>query len=184
MAAGKAGCRGIPVVAFAGYSGSGKTTLIEALLPCLRRRGLRVAVVKHDAHRFDVDRPGKDSWRFTQAGAEVSVISSAEKTALIERRELSLLEILGRVRDVDLILVEGYKNEPLTQIGICRAAAGKDFTAPLNRFIAVVTDRADVRADVPVFFLSDAEGIAEFLLNHLEHLTHFCGGALEQPAPQ
>ena len=59
MAAGKAGCRGIPVVAFAGYSGSGKTTLIEALLPCLRRRGLRVAVVKHDAHRFDVDRPGR-----------------------------------------------------------------------------------------------------------------------------
>ena len=143
-----------------------------------------MAVVKHDAHRFDVDRPGKDSWRFTQAGAAVSVISSAEKTALIERRELTLLEILARVRDVDLILVEGYKNEPLTQIAICRAAAGKDFTAPLNRFIAVVTDRADVRADVPVFSLSDAEGIAGFLLNHLEHLTYFCGGALEQPAPQ
>ena len=76
--------QGIPVIAFAGYSGSGKTTLIEALIPCLRRRGLRVAVIKHGAHHFDMDRPGKDSWRFSQAGAEVSVITSPEKTAVVE----------------------------------------------------------------------------------------------------
>lgn len=176
--------KSIPVIAFAGYSGSGKTTVIEALIPCLRRQGLRVAVVKHDAHRFDVDCPGKDSWRFTQAGAEVSVISSAEKTALIERRELSLLDALARVQDVDLILVEGYKNEPLTQIGICRVAAGKDFTAPLGRFAAVVTDRTDIRTDVPVFSPWDAEGIAGFLIDHLGYVTHFDNGVLEQPAPQ
>ena len=136
-AAERSGVRGIPVVAFAGYSGSGKTTVIAALIPHLRRRGLRVAVVKHAAHSFDMSHPGKDSWQFSQAGAEVSVISSPEQTALVERRALQLAEVLERIRDVDLILVEGHKNEPLTQIGVCRAASGNHFTAPVERFIAV-----------------------------------------------
>lgn len=78
-AAERSGVRGIPVVAFAGYSGSGKTTVIAALIPHLRRRGLRVAVVKHAAHSFDMSHPGKDSWQFSQAGAEVSVISSRSR---------------------------------------------------------------------------------------------------------
>lgn len=175
--------QGIPVIAFAGYSGSGKTTLIEALIPCLRRRGLRVAVIKHDAHHFDMDRPGKDSWRFSQAGAEVSVITSPEKIAVVEQRGLPLWEVLSRVRDVDLILVEGYKNEPLTQIGLCRAASGKDFTAPVERFAAVVTDRMDVAAAVPVFSFRDAEAVAAFIETNKSCFTRFDHGALEITAP-
>ena len=140
---------GIPVLAFAAYSGTGKTTLIERLVVSLKEKGLRVAVIKHDGHRFDMDHEGKDSWRFTQAGADLSIISSAEKTALIEQRELSFPQVAAMVRNVDLILVEGYKNEPLTQIGICRKASGKGFTAELSRYIAVVTDTDIGDTEVP-----------------------------------
>ena len=80
----------IPIVGFAAWSGTGKTTLIEALVAHLTAQGVRVAVIKHDAHRFEIDREGKDSWRFTQAGAAISIVSSAEKTALIESRPMGL----------------------------------------------------------------------------------------------
>ena len=115
---------GIPVLAFAAYSGTGKTTLLEKVIRTLKRRGMRVAVIKHDGHDFTIDREGKDSWRFTQAGADISIISSAAKTALVEQRPLSFAQAAAMVHDVDLILVEGYKQEPLTQIGIFRKASG------------------------------------------------------------
>ena len=134
---------GIPVLAFAAYSGTGKTTLLEKVIRTLKRRGMRVAVIKHDGHDFTIDREGKDSWRFTQAGADISIISSAAKTALVEQRPLSFAQAAAMVHDVDLILVEGYKQEPLTQIGIFRKASGKGFTADISRYAAVVTD-ADV----------------------------------------
>ena len=110
----------IPVVGFAAYSGTGKTTLIEKLLRSLKEKGLRVAVVKHNAHDFEIDQEGKDSWRFNQAGADVMLISSTRKTALIEQRQHSLRENLSMIRDVDLILVEGYKQENIPKIGISR----------------------------------------------------------------
>jgi molybdopterin-guanine dinucleotide biosynthesis protein MobB len=111
----------IPVIAFAAYSGTGKTTLIEKLIIALKEKGLRLAVIKHDGHKFEIDHEGKDSWRFAQAGAEITMISSAEKTAYIEQGDLSLEQLLGMVHNVDLILVEGYKNKDLPQIGIARA---------------------------------------------------------------
>lgn len=134
------GLKTVPAIGFAGYSGSGKTTVIEALIPFLKEKGLRLAVIKHDAHGIDVDREGKDSWRFTEAGAEMSIVSGPEKTAVIEKREVGLEQLFTMVHDVDLILVEGYKNEPLSQIGICRKENGKGFTDALDRFEAVVTD--------------------------------------------
>ncbi len=112
----------IPVIAFAAWSGTGKTTLIEKVVAVLKAKGLRLAVIKHDAHRFEIDREGKDSWRFTQAGADVVLLSSPEKTALVAQRAHTLRELIASVRDVDLILVEGYKNEDLPQIGVSRAA--------------------------------------------------------------
>lgn len=163
----------IPAIAIAAYSGTGKTTLIKRLLPALRSRGLRVAVVKHDGHRFDIDHEGKDSWRFTQAGAQVCVISSAEKTALIEQRSLSLPQVLSLVLDVDLILVEGYKNEDLPQIGLCRRAAGKGFTSPLDRYLAVVTDLEGLDAAIPLFKPDDIEELTEFIMKNMEDFTHF-----------
>ncbi|MCC8120690.1 MAG: cyclic pyranopterin monophosphate synthase MoaC [Oscillospiraceae bacterium] len=163
----------IPVFAFAAYSGTGKTTLIEGVLRELKARGLRVAVIKHDGHRFEIDREGKDSWRFAQAGADITVISSQEKTAYIEQRSLSLEQLLDMAHDVDLILVEGYKNASLPQIGIARRATGKGFTAPLERYIAIVTDMDEVETALPRFALEDYQGVAEFMVQNMEDFTHF-----------
>lgn len=157
----------VPILAFAGYSGSGKTTLIERLIPALTANGLRVAVVKHDAHGFEIDRKGKDSRRFLDAGAVMTALSSAEQTAVIERRKLSFSEALARVHDVDLILVEGYKNEPLPRIGI--QANGKKLPAEAERYIAVVTDDPAFSAPVPIFAPEDIPALTEFVMD----FTHF-----------
>ena len=167
----------IPVVAFAAYSGTGKTTLIEKLILELKSRGLRLAVIKHDGHKFEIDHEGKDSWRFAQAGADITMISSAEKTAYIEKGDLSLEQLLGMVHGVDLILVEGYKNKDLPQIGIARKETGKGFTADISRFIALVTD-LDVETDIPCFGLEDIPSIADFIqerttVNTTNDFTHF-----------
>ena len=168
----------IPVVAFAAYSGTGKTTLIEQLIPRLKAKGLRLAVIKHDAHGFEIDREGKDSWRFTRAGADTVYLSSQEKTASVEQRGRSLTELLDGVRDADLVLVEGYKNEALPQIGISRTATGRGFPSPdLSHYLAVVTDE-EVAAEIPRFNLDDYDGIAEFIYRETEmkpnaDFTHF-----------
>lgn len=148
----------IPILSFAGYSGTGKTTLIERLLPLLIKRGLRVAVIKHDVHGFDIDRKGKDSWRFTQAGAAVSAISSSEKAAFVEQRALTFSDVRARMTDVDLILVEGYKSEDIPQIGLERQAAGLGFPDNVERYIALVTDADDV-TDNPAGAHSDTDDV-------------------------
>lgn len=165
--------KGIPVLGFAAYSGTGKTTLIERLVGSLKARGLRVAVIKHDGHDFEIDRRGKDSWRFTQAGADISVISSAAKTAFVEQRPLSFSQAAAMVHDVDLILVEGYKQEGFSQIGICRRDAGQGFPAPLSRYIAAVTDARPKDAGIPCFGLDDIQGLTEFIMKNMDDFTHF-----------
>lgn len=165
--------KGIPVLAFAAYSGTGKTTLIEKLVSNLKAKGLRIAVIKHDAHQIDIDREGKDSWRFSKAGAELSIVSSAEKTACIEQRPLQFEQVIEKVHDVDLILVEGYKKEPLSQIGICRKETGKDFPADISRYVAVVTDVEGLNMDIPQFSFEDIDEIAEFIMKNKNDFTHF-----------
>lgn len=164
--------RDIPIIGFAAWSGTGKTTLIERLIPVLKSRGLRLGVVKHDGHTFDIDRPEKDSWRYTQAGAEVSLISSREQTALVERRALDFEAILSRVRDVDLILVEGWKDGPFPKIGLSRAATGKGLPGPADAYIALVTDQ-DISCPCPRFGFDDIEEIADFMVKNMEDFTHF-----------
>ncbi len=165
---------GIPILGFAAYSGTGKTTLIEKLVRSLKARGLRIAVIKHDGHDFDIDHKGKDSWRFTQAGADISIIGSAHKTAFVEQRGLSLAQIAARVHDVDLILVEGYKHENLTQIGIRRQAAGKSFPSDISHYGAVVTDSdVGVGDDIPRFGFHDIEELTKFIMKNMDDFTHF-----------
>lgn len=159
----------IPVIAFAAYSGTGKTTLIEKIVINLKKRNLRVAVIKHDGHRFEIDHEGKDSWRFAHAGADITIISSAEKMAYIEQRELSLQQQIDMVHDVDLILVEGYKNADLPQIGIARKETGKGFTAEYSRFIALVSDYEQLDAKIPCFNLNDVDEITEFILREISN---------------
>lgn len=154
----------IPVIGFAAFSGTGKTTLIEKIVRNLKAQGFRVAVIKHDAHKFEIDKEGKDSWRFSKAGADITLISSATKTAMIEQRARTFEQNLSMIHDVDLILVEGHKQENIPKIGICRKATGKGLPHPVEQYIAVVTDDDGVTSGtVPAFSLEDVQGIVEFL---------------------
>ena len=168
----------IPVIAFSAWSDTGKTTIIEKLIAEFKRRNIRVAVIKHDAHDFEIDREGKDSWRFSHAGADITVISSKDKTALIEQRSLELKEAISLIHDVDLILAEGYNQEALPRIGISRKATGKGFRRPLSEYIAIVTDEdptvfAGIQTrssdnPLPVFSLTSIPEIAEFILDFVQ----------------
>ena len=154
----------IPAIAFAAWSGTGKTTLVEKLISELKSRGLRIAAVKHDAHRFEIDKEGKDSWRFTHAGADITIVNSPEKTAIIETRPRTLYENLSMIHDVDLILIEGWKNEDIPQIGICRQATGLGLPAEPERYIAIATDYEIENCPVPCFGLEDIKELADFIL--------------------
>jgi molybdopterin-guanine dinucleotide biosynthesis protein B len=156
------------IVGLAGWSGSGKTTLITRLIPVLRRRGLKVATVKHAHHEFDLDRPGKDSWLHRQAGAsEVAVISSRRWALIHELRdeaEPPLAEILARLSPVDLVIVEGFKRHAHPKLEVHRAALGKPFLYPEDDcIVAIATDRPLPHAPLPVVMLDDIEAIANVL---------------------
>ena len=156
----------IPIISIVGKSDSGKTTLIEKLVPELTRRGYRVATVKHDMHGFEVDREGKDSWRHKQAGAHTVVISSPQKVALIRdvEKDLTLDEIRARwIRDVDLILSEGYKRDVQPKIEVFRKEKHKKLLcAKKDNLIAVVSNQK-FRVGVPCFGLEDMRGLSNFI---------------------
>lgn len=155
------------VLGLAGWSGSGKTTLLVGLIPLLRRRGLTVSTVKHAHHRFDVDTPGKDSWRHREAGASEVMVASANRFALMHElrgaREPALDELLARMSPVDLVLVEGFKSEGHDKIEVHRAANGKPPLFPDDpAIIAVATDAPLDTGTLPRLDLNDPEAIAEF----------------------
>ena len=139
----------VPVITFVGKSGTGKTTFLEQLIPVLKAQGLRIAVLKHDAHHFEMDRPGKDTYRFTAAGADVVTISNAEKFAMIEQppEELTLRDIITRLPQVDLVLTEGYKKSRYPKIEIHRAALNR----PLIADPAPGVRKCGCRQDPPVW---------------------------------
>lgn len=154
----------IPVYTFVAWSGTGKTTFLEKLVAELKARGKRVATIKHDAHDcFEADKPGKDSWRMTQAGADISVVMSETHSAFMENRPVPLEAMIARIRDVDVILTEGYAPVAWPKISVRRAATGKDFRIPPQECLAVVSD-TPVEAAVPAFALDDVTGLADFLL--------------------
>jgi molybdopterin-guanine dinucleotide biosynthesis protein B len=156
----------IPIVSIVGKSDSGKTTLIEKLVPELTRRGYRIATVKHDVLGFEVDREGKDSWRHKKAGAHTVVISSPEKAALIRdvERDLNLGEIRDKlIRDVDLILSEGYKRDVQPKIEIFRKEKHQELLcAKEDNLIAIVSDQT-FNVGVPCFDLEDMKGLSNFI---------------------
>jgi molybdopterin-guanine dinucleotide biosynthesis protein MobB len=155
----------IPVVTIIGKSKSGKTTLLEKLIPALRQRGYRVGTVKHHSHPgFEIDQPGKDSWRHAQAGSQQVVIAAPDKVASYRftETEASLDDVLTEFRDVDIILVEGYKRAGKPSIEIVRAARGLELIGSEDQRIAVAVDTLLETAS-PQFNLDDVQGIANLI---------------------
>jgi molybdopterin-guanine dinucleotide biosynthesis protein B len=155
-----------PIVSVVGYSGSGKTTFIVKLVPELTRRGIRVGTIKHDVHGFQMDKPGKDSWRHKQAGAAMTVISSPVQIGMVRDvdHEHSLDELLSLFSGVDLIVTEGYKRGDKPKLEIFRSDMQ---TEPLctgdETLLALITD-TNVDVGVPRFATNDARRVAEFLI--------------------
>ena len=155
---------------FAGWSGSGKTTLIEKLIPLLVARGLRVSLIKHAHHTFDVDVPGKDSYRHRQAGAaEVLVTSSRRWVLMHELRgapEPSFEEQVKRLSPCDLLIVEGFKFAPIPKIEVWRKEPGEALLHPNDPHIVAVASDVKVETRLPLLDLNDVPAIADFIVRH------------------
>ena len=155
----------VPIISVVGKSDSGKTTLICGLIPELKRRGYKVATIKHDVHGFDIDRPGKDTWKHAQAGADTVIISSPWKVAMIEKveEELTLDQVITKVGQVDLIISEGYKRNNKPKIEIFRSTV---HTEPLcTREDNILAFASDVKPalGVPVFATDDYAGLVDLI---------------------
>ncbi len=154
------------VLAFSGFSGSGKTTLIEKMIPLFKDRGCSIAVIKHDAHDFEIDREGKDTWRFRKAGADRVYIASASKSARMSSRGLSLENMLEECADADMVFVEGYRNAAIKKIGVTGKDTGYELAGPYESFEAIVTDDPsyfDNKTETPVFDRDDVTAIVGWI---------------------
>ncbi|HWR45048.1 molybdopterin-guanine dinucleotide biosynthesis protein B [Sporomusa sp.] len=163
----------IPIISVVGRSNSGKTTYLEKLIAELKRREVKVAVIKHHHHDFEIDKPGKDTWRHAQAGADIVCLASPHKVAMIRKtdQELSLDQVVGYIDNVDIIITEGYKQESKPKIEVYRHAAGNEPLGVKPELLAVVSDTL-LYEDVPHFQLDDPAAMAGFLeLNVLNNKT-------------
>jgi len=157
---------------FAGWSGSGKTTLIEKLIPLFVERGLRVSLLKHAHHTFDVDHPGKDSYRLRQAGAGEVLVTSSRRWVLMHElrggKEPTFEEQIAHLSPCDLLIVEGFKYLPIPKLEVWRAVTGEPMLHPNDPHIVAVASDAKVETTVPLLELNAHERIAAFVLGHLE----------------
>ena len=156
------------VIGLAGWSGAGKTTLLTRAIPQLQKQGLRVSVIKHAHHAFDVDVPGKDSWKHREAGAAEVLVSSSQRWALMHElrgaSEPRLPELLAKLSPVDLVVVEGFKREPHRKIEVYRAANEKPLLFPDDPgIVGIATDTA-VETTLPTAHLDDIEAVAAMML--------------------
>lgn len=158
------------VIGLAGWSGAGKTTLLTRVLPVLIGRGLRVSTIKHAHHGFDLDRPGKDSWRHRAAGAaEVLVTSGARWALMHELRtgpEPALSALLARLSPVDLVLVEGFRRGPQPRIEVHRAILGKPALWPGDPGIVALAADPVTPVPLPCVALDDAPAVARLIEHH------------------
>jgi len=162
-----------PVLGFCAFSGTGKTTLLTQLIPALKKRGLRIAVIKHAHHQFDVDKPGKDSYELRKAGASPMLICSSRRTVIMidneTEQEPELQELLAHIpaSSIDMVLVEGFKQWPFPKIELHRAATGKPLMyTEDNHIIAIAHDRVESPLDteLPQLDINDLPSITDFVI--------------------
>ncbi|HAS6549447.1 TPA: bifunctional molybdopterin-guanine dinucleotide biosynthesis adaptor protein MobB/molybdopterin molybdotransferase MoeA [Vibrio parahaemolyticus] len=164
----------IPILGFAAYSGTGKTTLLEALLPKLTEAGLRIGMLKHAHHNFDVDKPGKDSYRLRKAGASQMLIASRNRFALMTETpeaEAEFEYLLTRFDEdkLDVVLVEGCKNIAFPKIELHREEVGKPWLYPHDEnIIAIASDTAELDSELPQMNINDLDAIAQFVLQYVQ----------------
>jgi molybdopterin-guanine dinucleotide biosynthesis protein B len=157
----------VQVLGIVGWSGSGKTTLLTKLIPLLRQRGLTVSTVKHTHHGFDMDRPGKDSYRHRDAGAHEVLVASGTRWALMHEvvgPEPELPQLLARMQPVDLVLVEGYKAHSFPKLEVHRPLLGKPPIWPEQADIVAIASDVPLRANRPVLSLNDPAAVAEWIV--------------------
>lgn len=163
------------ILGIVGWSGSGKTTLITALLPVLRARGLRISTVKHAHHGFDMDRPGKDTFRHRVAGAHEVLVTSTRRWALlheVDGPEPRLPDLLTRLEPVDLVLVEGFKTHPFPKLEVHRPALGRPPIWPTEpEVVGVASDTVGLDCPRPVLPLNDHTAIATWILDTIFRAT-------------
>ncbi len=164
--------RSLPIIGFSAWSGTGKTTLLRQLIPALKQRGLRVSVIKHAHHHFDLDFPGKDSYELRKAGANQTVICTTTRMATITEfdapsQEPELADIVAMLDPdrADLVLVEGYKDIRFPKIELRREPLGKPWLYPDDdTVIAIACDQAPAETlAIPILDINDIEGIARFI---------------------
>ena len=162
----------IPMIGFSAYSGTGKTTLLKQVIPLLKEKGLRVAVIKHAHHHFDLDQPGKDSFELRKAGADKTIICTTTRMAVITEFETpeaepSLQDIVDTINpaDFNLILVEGYKHLPIPKIELHRESVGKPYLYHEDSNIIAIACDAELPepTDIPVLDINDVQGIADLI---------------------
>ncbi len=166
----------LPVLGFAAFSGSGKTTLLEVVIPLLKESGVRLALIKHSHHDFEMDKPGKDSDRLRKAGAAQILLASKYRTAWIREgdgeTEPVLGELLQRVdlTGLDLVLVEGFRDEPIPKIEIYRPSLGKPLLCRQDKHIvALAVDQSpEQRFSIPQLSLNDPMQVADFILTWMK----------------
>ena len=158
-------------IGIAGYSGSGKTTLIEKLIPRLVAAGLRVSLIKHAHHEFDLDQPGKDSHRHRMAGAGEVLITSSKRWALMHElrgaTEPALEEQLKHLAPCDVVIVEGWKHHAIPKIEVHRKLAEKPLLYPDDASVIAIASDESLATDLPQFELDDGEGVAQFIIKYL-----------------
>ncbi len=158
-----------PLLAITAFSGTGKTTLLKRLIPLLNQTGVRVGLIKHTHHKVDVDTPGKDSYELRKAGARQTMVASDARWALMtenQDNEMPSLSWLAAQMDpalVDLILVEGFKNEPVAKIALFRSDTGKDWRPLIDEYVIAVAGDVKVDMTLPVLDINRPESIAAFI---------------------
>ncbi|MCP1358792.1 molybdopterin-guanine dinucleotide biosynthesis protein B [Aneurinibacillus migulanus] len=160
-----------PILQVVGYSDSGKTTLITRLITYLSAQGYRIGTIKHDAHTFEVDKPGKDTWKHREAGASIVSITSVQKTAIMIQEYRTIEELLPLYKDMDIVLIEGYKFADYPKIVVLRHSEHVKLMEDVTSVLAVASWERFEEIGYPQYDVNDIESIAGVLLAHLKGET-------------